>query len=208
MKVLLVATRNRGKQPELRQLLAPLGLELRFPDEIGLPERPEEAHIERFSTFVENARAKAEYFFALSGLPTVADDSGVEVDVLSGAPGVQSRFFAGHTGPDHQVAEANNAELLRQLANVPELERTARYRGVLVLIRPDGPEVVVEGVTEGRIGLAAEGNGGFGYDPLFISTELGKSFGVASAEEKQQVSHRARAARALIEAFRGERRLR
>lgn len=203
MSLLLVATRNRGKQPELRRLLAPLGLELRFPDELGLLELPEEAAVERFETFVENARAKAEYFLARSGLATVADDSGVEVDALGGVPGVHSRFFAGHRGPDHEVTEANNAELLRRLAGVPESERTARYRGVLVLCRAGEPEVVVSGTTEGRIGLVPSGTGGFGYDPLFISTELEKSFGEASPEEKESVSHRARAARALVERLQG-----
>lgn len=201
--MLLVATRNRGKQAELRLLLAPLGMELRFPDDVGLPELPEEAAVERFETFVENARAKAEYFLARSGLPTVADDSGVEVDALGGAPGVHSRFFAGLRGPDHEVTDANNAEMLRRLAGVPEADRTARYRGVLVLARADAPEIVVTGTTEGRIGLAPSGGGGFGYDPLFISTELGKSFGEATAAEKESVSHRARAARALVERLRG-----
>lgn len=206
MSVLLVATRNRGKQAELRQLLAPLGMELRFPDDVGLPELPEEAAVERFETFVENARAKAEYFLGRSGLPTVADDSGVEVDALGGAPGVHSRFFAGLRGPDHEVTDANNAEMLRRLAGVPETGRTARYRGVLVLCRADAAEIVVTGTTEGRIGMAPSGSGGFGYDPLFISTELGKSFGEATAAEKESVSHRARAARALVTALASERR--
>ena len=198
MRVLLVATRNRGKQPELRALLADLGMELRFPDEVGLPELPEEAAVERFETFIENARAKAEYFLARSGLATVADDSGVEVDALGGAPGVHSRFFAGHRGPDHEVTGANNAEMLRRLAGVSPPERTARYRGVLVLCRPDAAEVVAQGVTEGTIAEAPRGSGGFGYDPLFVSSELGKSFGEATPEEKASVSHRARAARALL----------
>ncbi len=198
MTPLLVATRNRGKQPELRALLGPLGMELCFPDDVGLLELPEEDGLERFETFVENARAKAEYFLARSGLATVADDSGVEVDALGGAPGVHSRFFAGLRGPDHEVSAANNAEMLRRLAGVPEGERTARYRGVLVLCRAGAPEVVVSGTTEGHIGLVPSGSGGFGYDPLFISSELGKSFGEASPAEKASVSHRARAARALL----------
>lgn len=204
--MLLVATRNRGKQAELRRLLAPLGVELRFPDDVGLPELPEEAAVERFETFIENARAKAEYFLARSGLPTVADDSGVEVDALGGAPGVHSRFFAGLRGPDHEVTDANNAEMLRRLAGVPEADRTARYRGVLVFARADAAEIVVTGTTEGRIGLAPSGSGGFGYDPLFVSSELGKSFGEATAAEKESVSHRARAARALVTALASERR--
>ncbi|MEP6590544.1 MAG: non-canonical purine NTP pyrophosphatase [Gemmatimonadota bacterium] len=199
MTVLLVATRNRGKLPELRLLLGPLGMEIRFPDELDLSELPEEHGLERFETFVENARAKADYFHRRSGLATVADDSGVEVDALGGAPGVHSKRFAGVEGPDHLVAAANNAEMLRRLADVPDVERTARYRGVLVLVRTGIPELVVDGVTEGRIAREARGDGGFGYDPLFISDELGLSFGEATAEEKARVSHRARAARALME---------
>ncbi len=201
-----MATRNRGKQPELRQLLAPLGMELRFPDEIGLAELPEEQQVEQFDTFIENARAKAEYFLARSGLATVADDSGVEVDALGGAPGVHSRFFAGLRGPDHDVTQANNAEMLHRLRDVPLAERTARYRGVLVLCRPGLPEIVAEGVTEGHIAFAPSGDSGFGYDPLFVSTELGKSFGDATAEEKASVSHRARAAQALISLIKGDHR--
>ncbi|MEO7355641.1 MAG: non-canonical purine NTP pyrophosphatase, partial [Gemmatimonadales bacterium] len=195
---LLIATRNHGKQPELRSLFAPLGVTLHFPDDLGLAELAEEAGLERFETFIENARAKAEYFHRRSGLPTVADDSGVEVDALGGAPGVHSKRFAGLDGPDHQVTAANNAEMLRRLADVPDAQRTARYRGVLVLVCEGLPEVVVDGVTEGRIARVARGEGGFGYDPLFVSDELGKSFGEATAAEKASVSHRARAARALI----------
>lgn len=195
---LLVATRSRGKQAEFRRLLAPLGAEIVFPDDIGLDEAPEEAALERFDTFEANARAKAEYFARRGGLPALADDSGLEVDALGGEPGVQSKRFAGHDGPDHEVTAANNAELLRRLAGVPMAGRTARYRCVLALARPPAAEVVVSGVTEGLILEAPEGSGGFGYDPLFWSADLGVSFGMASAEEKGRVSHRGRAVEALI----------
>ena len=201
MTRLLVATRNRGKQAELRELLAPLAMELVFPNDLGIEETPEEAALESFATIEENARAKAEWFLRRAGLPTLADDSGVEVDALGGAPGVHSRRFAGMDGPDHQVTGANNAELLRRLSGVEASARTARYRGVLVLCRPDASEIVVEGVTEGVIAIAPRGTGGFGYDPLFLSVELIKTFGEASAAEKAAVSHRARAARALIAAL-------
>ncbi len=201
-----MATRNRGKQPELRALLGPLGMELRFPDELGLVELPEEDGLEQFETFIENATAKAEYFMARSGLPTLADDSGVEVDALGGAPGVHSKRFAGFAGPDHEVTAANNTELLHRLRDVPLGKRTARYRGMLVLCRPGLPPVVADGVTEGHIAFAPSGSSGFGYDPLFVSTELGKSFGEATPEEKERVSHRARAARALVAILESERR--
>lgn len=203
MKRLLVATRNRGKQAEFRGLLAPLGVELCFPHDIGLDPSPDEEGLEVFETFVENARAKAEWFMRRAGLPTLADDSGVEVAALGGAPGVRSRRFAGVDGPDHEVAGANNAELLRRLAGVDAPARGARYRDVLLLCRPGVPELVVEGVTEGSIAFEPRGSGGFGYDPLFISTELGKTFGEASAAEKERVSHRARAARALLGRLQG-----
>lgn len=199
MTRLLVATRSRGKQKEFRALLAPLGVEVVFPDEIGLAESTEEDDLESFDTFEENAFAKAAWFATRSGLPTLADDSGLEVDALGGAPGVHSKRFAGFAGPEHEVTAANNAELLRRLEGVPEEKRTARYRCVLVLLLADGRKIVAEGTTEGRILDAPRGDGGFGYDPLFFSTELGMAFGEASPDAKHAVSHRGRAARQLIE---------
>lgn len=200
---LLVATRSRGKQAEFRRLLAPLTADLVFPDDIGLAGHPDEDALERFDTFEANARAKAEYFSRRSGLPSLADDSGLEVDALGGAPGVHSKRFAGHHGPDHEVTAANNAELLRRLAGIAAAERTARYRCVLCLSRPEGGEVVTSGSTEGLILEAPEGTGGFGYDPLFWSADLGLPFGIASAEAKGRVSHRGRAAEALIRELSG-----
>jgi XTP/dITP diphosphohydrolase len=197
VKELLVATRSRGKQAELRELLAPFVERVVFPDDIGLLESPEEAGLEAFDSFEANARAKAEWFAARSSLPTVADDSGLEVDALGGAPGVWSRRFAGQDGPDHEVTPANNRELLRRLEGLPVAARTARYRCVLVLVRPGGEELVVQGTSDGRILDVPIGSGGFGYDPLFWSDELGKSFGEASIAEKARVSHRGRAVTAL-----------
>lgn len=200
MTRLLVATRSRGKQKEFRALLAPLGMEVVFPDEIGLAESSEEDGLESFDTFEENAAAKAAWFATRSGhLPVLADDSGLEVDALDGAPGVHSKRFAGFAGPDHEVTAANNAELLRRLEGVPEEKRTARYRCVLVLLWADGRKIVAEGVTEGRILDAPHGDAGFGYDPLFFSSELGIAFGEASPDAKHEVSHRGRAARHLVE---------
>jgi XTP/dITP diphosphohydrolase len=206
VKPLLVATRSRGKQAELRHLLAPLRREIVFPDDIGLGESAEEAALEAFDSFEANARAKARWFALASGLDTLADDSGLEVDALLGAPGVHSKRFAGHDGPDHEVTAANNAELLRRLAGVPPSRRGARYRCVLVTARPspiagETAEMVCEGVTTGRILEAPAGAGGFGYDPLFWSDDLQMSFGEASAEAKGRVSHRGRAVEALIRAL-------
>lgn len=199
---LLVATRSAGKQREARRVLEAAGHEVVFPDEVGLFERPEEEGLETADSFETNARQKAEHFARRSGLPTVADDSGLEVLSLGGAPGTRSRRWAGATGTSAEVDAANNAELLRRLRGAPEGRRRARYRCVLVLIRKAGalPEVF-EGSCGGRILEAPEGTAGFGYDPLFFSDDLGKPFGLASPEEKDAVSHRGRALARLVEAL-------
>jgi len=200
---LLAATRSPGKQPEFRRILEPAGIDLVFPDDAGLWEGPIEDTLEVAESFEGNARRKAEHFARLSGLPTVADDSGLEVFALGGAPGVRSRRWAGATGSGPQVDAANNAEVLRRLRGAPEARRRARYRCVLVLLRDPGavPEVF-EGVCGGRILEAPRGEGGFGYDPLFFSDELGRTFGEATAQEKDAVSHRGCALRALADALR------
>jgi XTP/dITP diphosphohydrolase len=200
---LLAATRSTGKQVELRRLLEPSGIQVIFPDDAGLWESPAEEGLELAETFEGNARRKAEYFAKLSARPTVADDSGLEVFSLGGAPGVRSRRWAGASGTAEQVDAANNAELLRRLRGAPEARRRARYRCVLVYLRePDAVPQVFEGVCGGRILEEGRGAGGFGYDPLFYSDELGRTFGEASAEEKDAVSHRGRAVRALAAALR------
>lgn len=195
---LLAATRSAGKQREIRRVLEPAGVEVVFPDDILLYEERAEDVLETGETFEANARHKAEYFARRSGLPTVADDSGLEVLTLGGAPGVRSRRWAGATGSAAEVDAANNAELLRRLAGAAESRRRARYRCVLVLLRtPEAIPEVFEGSCGGRILEAPAGSGGFAYDPLFWSDDLGKSFGEATAEEKDEVSHRGRALRSL-----------
>jgi len=198
---LLVATRSLGKQAEFRSLLAQLSFEIAFPDDIGLTEAADEAGLEAFDTFEANARAKARWFSARSGLGTLADDSGLEVDALGGAPGVLSKRFGGVDGLDDEVTEANNAKLLAILSGTPDDQRSARYRCALVLVRADGTEIATSGVTEGRILRAARGTNGFGYDPLFFSDELGRTFGEANAAEKHAISHRARAVSVLVSAL-------
>ncbi|HKV75251.1 MAG TPA: non-canonical purine NTP pyrophosphatase [Gemmatimonadales bacterium] len=197
---LLVATRSSGKQREARRILEAAGHQVVFPDDAGLIERAEEEGLESGDSFETNARRKAEYFARLSGLPTLADDSGLEVLSLGGAPGVRSKRWAGATGSASEIDAANNAELLRRLRGAAEQRRRARYRCVLVLVRWAGgiPEVF-EGACSGRILEAAEGTGGFGYDPYFWSDDLKKSFGQATAEEKDSVSHRGRALALLVE---------
>ena len=192
----LFATRSAGKQRELRELGAGLPYEFVVPDDAGLFEQPEEENLENAETFEGNARRKAEYFARRSGLPTVAEDSGLEVLSLGGAPGVRSKRFAGATDdPD----AANNAELLRRLHGAPPARRRARYRCVMVWIEQAGaPPRVFEGSSTGSILEAPLGSSGFGYDPLFFSDDLGKSFGEASPGEKHTVSHRGRAFQGLV----------
>jgi XTP/dITP diphosphohydrolase len=199
---LLVATRSAGKQREFARILGPLGLAPAFPDDVGLPPREEEDALELGETFEANARHKAEYFARRSGLPTVGDDSGLEVFALGGEPGVRSRRWAGATGTPDEVDAANNAELVRRLAGAPPERRRARYRCVLVLFRVPGsvPESF-EGSCAGRILEHPVGTGGFGYDPYFFSDELQKSFGEATPEEKDRVSHRGRAVLSLAAAL-------
>jgi XTP/dITP diphosphohydrolase len=194
----LAATRNVGKQEEIRRLLGSGGLEIVFPDDIWLRESSEGDALEAADSFEANARRKAEYFARLSSLPTLADDSGLEVMALGGAPGVRSKRWAGATGSPAEVDAANNAELLRRLAGAPETQRMARYRCVLVYLpTASAVPVICHGDCTGRILEAPRGSNGFGYDPLFFSDELGKTFGEASAEEKDAVSHRGRALRGL-----------
>lgn len=200
---LLAATRSAGKQREILRVLEPAGVEVVFPDDVILYEEPGEALLETGETLEANARRKAEHFARRSGLPTVADDSGLEVFALGGAPGVRSRRWAGISGPPPVADAANNAELLRRLAGAAEARRRARYRCVLALLRiPGGLPELFEGTCSGRILERPAGTGGFGYDPLFWSDDLGKSFGEASPEEKDAVSHRGRALRLLAAALR------
>jgi len=199
---ILAATRNRGKQEEIRRVLGPAGLQVVFPEDIWLRESTEDDALEAAETFEANARRKAEYFVRLSSLPTLADDSGLEVMALGGAPGVRSKRWAGASGTTAEVDAANNAELLRRLAGLPEARRAARYRCVLVFLRSAGTvPIVAYGDCVGRILESPRGTGGFGYDPLFYSDELGKTFGEASAQEKDGVSHRGRALRAFAQAL-------
>ena len=201
---LLFASRSAGKQREAKRVLEAAGHEVVFPDDVGVPESSAEEALELAESFEANARSKAEYFARRTGLPTLADDSGLEVLMLGGAPGVRSKRWAGATGTAKQVDDANNAELLRRLLGAPDTKRSARYRCVLVFLKtPTAVPVVVSGETAGRILDEPAGQGGFGYDPLFWSVDLGKSFGEATAEEKDGVSHRGRALAKLVGTLKG-----
>lgn len=212
MKPLLLATTNVGKLAELRRLLPNTTVwSLRDAErELGmlLPSVPETA-----TTFAGNATLKATAMSEATGLLTLADDSGLEVDALGGAPGVRSARYAtdaavaadspSHVSPDGNSDDnANNLRLLHELRNVPAPQRTARFRCALVVADVRGPLAgrvhVAEGVCEGHIATAPVGTGGFGYDSLFVSAELQASFGVATADAKLRVSHRGRAMAALM----------
>ncbi|MDF1505067.1 RdgB/HAM1 family non-canonical purine NTP pyrophosphatase [Roseisolibacter sp. H3M3-2] len=194
----VVATRNVGKLGELRALLATVGLEPVDLVSAGIPESPEEDALEAFDTFEENALAKARHFHARAGgLPVIADDSGLAVDALGGAPGVRSKRYT-MPGPGESQTDANNVALVRALAGAAD--RTARFVCVVAYVG-EGREVVRRGETAGRILEAPRGGLGFGYDPLFLSDDLGVTFAEASAAEKGRVGHRGRAFRALVAAL-------
>lgn len=182
---LVLATRNPGKIRELSALLAPLGYEVAsLTDYPGAPEVAEDG-----ATFAENAVKKAVAVARYTGHLALADDSGLEVDYLGGAPGVLSARFAGEHGNDR----ANNEKLLGLLAGVPPEKRTARFRCVMAIATPAGEVWTAEGSCEGLIAEAPRGEGGFGYDPLFYVPELGKTFAELEPEVKNRLSHRARA---------------
>jgi XTP/dITP diphosphohydrolase len=196
---LLFATRNKGKLVELRALVASLGVEVvgvaELEQALGrtLSEAPEDE-----PTFEGNAIQKARLACAETGLPVVADDSGLEVDALGGAPGVQSARYAGQHGDD----AANNLKLLENLRGVLAERRTARFRCVVALATPEGQIEAAHGVCEGVILEVPRGTGGFGYDPLFYCPELDATFAEAGVGPKGGVSHRARALRSLEPALR------
>jgi XTP/dITP diphosphohydrolase len=199
---LLVATRSAGKLREFRRVLEPAGVEVVSPEDVGFHPTPAEDKLELCETFEANARRKGEHFARLSGLPTVADDSGLEVLSLGGAPGVRSRRWAAASGSDAEVDAANNAELIRRLAGATGARRSARYRCILAYLATAGavPQLF-EGTCTGRIAEEPSGEEGFGYDPYFRSDDLGKTFGEAAPDEKDRVSHRGRALRALAKAL-------
>ena len=190
---LVIATPNSGKLAKFRELLAPFGLAAR-----GLAEVPGLGEVEETGdSFVANALLKARAAVTACGLPALADDSGLEVEALGGEPGIRSARWAGPVG-----AAERNARLLARLAAVPEERRAARFVCVLALCLPDGASALARGEVAGRITDAPRGAGGFGYDPLFLLPDLGRTFAELSAVEKNARSHRARAWAALLPALR------
>lgn len=198
---LLVATRNPGKVREIHQMLAGVsGTEVVGLAELGIPESPEEDAVEAFETFEENALAKARYFAGMTGMLALADDSGICVDALGGAPGVRSRRFAAvDEARGERQDQANNRHLLDLLHEVPDPARTARYVCAAALAWPDGREAVRTGTCEGVILHEPRGTGGFGYDPLFYVESEGGTFGELPPERKHALSHRGKAVRAILQ---------
>ena len=192
---IVVATGNRGKLKELNTLLDPLGVEVR--SMADYPDLPEV--IEDGETFAENAIKKARAVSAATGEIALADDSGLEVDFLEGAPGVHSARFAGEEKNDR----ANNEKLLRLLEGVPADRRGARFKCVVALSLSDGQIFTAEGSCEGVIGTAPRGEEGFGYDPLFIVPDLGKTFAELDMDTKNSISHRGKAFRLAREIIEG-----
>lgn len=192
----VLASGNAGKLTEINSMLEGAGIEVRPQSDFGL-----DGVDETGLTFIENAILKAREASRASGLPAIADDSGLEVDALDGAPGVKSARFAGEGAGD----EANNQLLLERLADVPAQDRGARFRCVMVCLRhPEDPApVVCEGVWEGSIATQPSGSGGFGYDPLFLPAGLDRTAAMLEGPEKNRLSHRGQALRRMVAALEG-----
>ncbi|GBF30853.1 dITP/XTP pyrophosphatase [bacterium MnTg04] len=196
MSKLVLATGNRGKLAEIMEIVAPLGIKIVPQSEFAVPEVAETG-----LSFVENAIIKARNAARHSGLPALADDSGLEVDALHGAPGIRSARYAG----DDRDDQANNRLLLSRLAGIPADKRTARFQCVIVFLRrPDDPvPLICHADWEGRIVDRPKGENGFGYDPLFLVAGMQRTSAELSAEEKNRISHRGRALAMLAGQLRG-----
>lgn len=189
IKELVIATRNLGKLEEFKVLMKDLPIEIKCLEDFDAIEEP--AEIGR--TFAANARMKAQYYAKKTGVPCIADDSGLEVQALDGAPGVRSARYAGEKATDAE----NNEKLLHIMKF--QVKRTCRFRCALAVALPNGKVLhEVDGICEGMLLHAPLGEGGFGYDPLFWSTELHKGMAEASMQEKNKISHRGKAIRKLV----------
>jgi XTP/dITP diphosphohydrolase len=189
MKTLLLATQNKGKLEELAAILSHLRLDFQTPAQIGLTLNVAETG----DTYAENARLKAVAFAQASGLITLGDDSGLEVEALNGAPGL---FSARYAGPDASDAD-RRAKLLQELRQTPA-PRTARFRCVVAVAQPAGPVDFFEGVCDGEIIFDERGTNGFGYDPIFYVPEYGRTMAELPSELKNRISHRGRAVLASV----------
>jgi len=192
-KKVVLASSNQGKLRELQNIMGKLHIQLVSQADLGVPDDVAETG----TTFVENAIIKARHACLHSGLPAVADDSGIEVDALHGAPGVYSARYA------QDGDEANNVKLLHEMRDIPESRRQARFVCVMVFMRHagDATPIIAQGVWNGLINHGTKGEGGFGYDPLFYLPDRGCTSAQLPAEEKNHLSHRGQATRQLIEAL-------
>lgn len=194
----VLASHNKGKLAELRRILEPElpGIEVLGLDDIGDFAEP----VEDQPTFEGNALLKARAAAKATGLPSLADDSGICVDALNGMPGVLSARWSGRAqeGDSRPVAERNNALLLDQLADVPDDRRGGEFRCAMALVTPSGAEVVEIGIMRGRVQRGPTGDGGFGYDPLFVAEGYDVSTAELSADDKDAISHRGKALRAMV----------
>lgn len=196
---MLFATGNANKIREVSAIFSRLAIAIHGLDR--LPQQVEEP-VEDGATFIANALLKARYYANHADEPTLAEDSGLEVDALGGEPGVYSARYAGATGPREQVDAANNQLLLKNLAGVPDERRTARFVCAMALCEPGRTLAVVRGTIEGRILHEPRGDGGFGYDPLFFVPERGATTAELSPAQKNAISHRGQAVRAMAEVIR------
>lgn len=200
-KPIVFASSNAGKIRELDELLAPLDMQVKSQVELGVEPLPETA-----VTFIENAIVKARHAASITGLAAIADDSGLEVDALDGAPGLYSSRFA----QMHDAGagdEDNNTLLLKKLENISDEHRTARFRSVMVFLQHenDPSPIIAQGVWEGRILHKAVSGGGFGYDPVFLNSDTNQASSTLSKDEKNKLSHRGKAVRALINSLTSQR---
>lgn len=189
MKTFVIASNNSKKVVELNRILNPMGITAKTAKELNVNLEDVE---ETGTTFIENARLKARAAHKLTGLPCIADDSGLMVDALNGAPGVYSARYSGEDATD----EKNNQKLLKEMENVPDILRNAKFVCVICCVLEDGKEIIAHGECVGKIGYHLQGEGGFGYDPLFL-TQGGRSYAQLTAEEKDKISHRGNAIRIL-----------
>ncbi|MBQ9082261.1 MAG: RdgB/HAM1 family non-canonical purine NTP pyrophosphatase [Clostridia bacterium] len=189
MKTFIIATHNKKKLAELERILAPLGISAQTAEQAGFTlDEPEETG----TIFEENAYIKALAAMKATGMPAVADDSGLEVDALGGAPGVYSARYG---APEVKTDEGRYLRLLNEMRDIPDGQRTARFVSAVCCVFPDGECITVRGTCEGTIAFAPVGSGGFGYDPIFLVGD--KTYGELDAAEKDRISHRGQALRKL-----------
>ena len=193
----VVASNNPNKIREIKAILSPIGWEVLSQNEAGVHVDPEENGL----TFAENSEIKARAVMEASGMPAIADDSGIAVDALDGAPGVHSARYGGNACPDDK---ARNRLLIRNMESVPEGQRTGRFVSVITMVWPNGRTVSARGEIEGEILRQEVGDGGFGYDPLFYIPSEGCTMAQLSPERKNEISHRAGALRSFVEKLKEE----